>query len=1018
MKPIMLTMQAFGPFAGVQEVDFTRLGERALFLIHGPTGSGKTTLLDAICFALYGDTSGGERDARAMRSDHAEQSLSTEVRLEFLLGQERYRIVRSPSQRRPKQRGSGDREVPAQAQLDRWNGQDWESLASHPGKATAALVERIGFDSEQFRQVVVLPQGRFRELLTARSDAREAILQTLFRTERYREIADTLKQSARGVETAARELRVRRDTLLQQAEVSNEQELDARCEALADALAQARSAETQARQIDAEARRALEAGREAAARLAERELAGKASAELDNRRPLMKQRRDEHDAARRAARVAVAARALADARRERVQAGEQESQTATLRQQSGEQRRQAEQALQVQQGRADERAQWQTEITRLDDLMARCVRVEQARGALDKLRQQHAVALASATEAGNSVSSMATRLAAEREQHLLLTATAGRAELLKAQQQLVDAGLTRLRQREAAVKAVNKAEADLQDSQRALVAAEKLRADARQQVRDGEASVREGQAAALAAHLQAGEACPVCGSTTHPAPVHLHGAEQAGLVDERRVALEAAQDAQEQADKVFMKASSGHAQAEARLVNARDRLVECDAALEGQDAAGLAQRHAELKQALAECAAASDKLPVQQATLATLEKNLSGAQQAMEQASARAEALKAECLAAEGTLSVLSETIPEPQPEVKLLRQQRSTLMASLAEAEAALKLAEKHEREASTRAERAEADWQAAQSRLGRATQALTDAEAEFNASLSEHGFAAVADYQTACRTVVQLDALERELTQFDQDCATARDRLQRATHQAEGLTAPDLAVLQTVAGEAAHSLEKALAEVQQSGARLRQTNELLKSLQKLAAESADIESRYAVLGRLSEVASGNNPLRMTFQRFVLATLLDEVLETASLRLTQMSRNRFELRRVRGIGDQRSAGGLELEVFDHYTGTSRPANTLSGGESFLAALSLALGLADVVQSRAGGVQIDTLFIDEGFGTLDPESLDLALRTLIDLQQSGRTVGVISHVAELRERMDVRLEVLSDVKGSRLRLVK
>jgi exonuclease SbcC len=217
---------------------------------------------------------------------------------------------------------------------------------------------------------------------------------------------------------------------------------------------------------------------------------------------------------------------------------------------------------------------------------------------------------------------------------------------------------------------------------------------------------------------------------------------------------------------------------------------------------------------------------------------------------------------------------------------------------------------------------------------------------------------------------------------------------------------------------LERLLAQLQQLSAQIGAVDRALAALAALAAEGQDVDARYAVLGRLAEVANGANPLRMTFQRFVLATLLDEVLEAASLRLTRMSRSRFELRRVVGVLDQRTAGGLELEVFDHFTGTARPANTLSGGEGFLASLSLALGLADVVQSRAGGIQMETLFIDEGFGTLDPESLDFALRTLIDLQQAGRLVGVISHVAELKERMDVRLEVRAGARGSEVQICR
>lgn len=227
----------------------------------------------------------------------------------------------------------------------------------------------------------------------------------------------------------------------------------------------------------------------------------------------------------------------------------------------------------------------------------------------------------------------------------------------------------------------------------------------------------------------------------------------------------------------------------------------------------------------------------------------------------------------------------------------------------------------------------------------------------------------------------------------------------------------MQAAAVEAAHGLEAQLSEIHAAEAKTRAAGEMLATLEGLAREAGEIDEVYAVLGRLAEVAGGSNRFRMTFQRFVLATLLDEVLEAASLRLTRMSRSRFELRRVRGVHDQRSSGGLDLEVFDHYTGTFRPASTLSGGEGFLASLSLALGLADVVQSRAGGIQMETLFIDEGFGTLDPESLDFAMRTLIDLQQAGRLVGVISHVVELRERMDVRLEIRAGPRGSEIRAV-
>ena len=192
--------------------------------------------------------------------------------------------------------------------------------------------------------------------------------------------------------------------------------------------------------------------------------------------------------------------------------------------------------------------------------------------------------------------------------------------------------------------------------------------------------------------------------------------------------------------------------------------------------------------------------------------------------------------------------------------------------------------------------------------------------------------------------------------------------------------------------------------------------TLDDIARQSGAIEAEYRVVGHLADIANGSNGRNLTFQRYVLAALLDDVLRAASLRLAAMSRGRYQLQRREDLADARRAGGLDLEVFDEYTGRSRPASTLSGGEGFMASLSLALGLSDVVQAYAGGVQLDTLFIDEGFGSLDPESLDMAMKALIDLQQRGRTVGVISHVEEMKQQIDVAIEVVQGVRGSWVRM--
>ncbi len=203
----------------------------------------------------------------------------------------------------------------------------------------------------------------------------------------------------------------------------------------------------------------------------------------------------------------------------------------------------------------------------------------------------------------------------------------------------------------------------------------------------------------------------------------------------------------------------------------------------------------------------------------------------------------------------------------------------------------------------------------------------------------------------------------------------------------------------------------------------EAVAELERVGAEYEQLCARYSLVGRLADVALGENPLKLSFQRYVLGTFLDEVLSQASFRLVRMSKGRFRLQRATRAADMRRAGGLDLEVFDEHTGSLRPVSTLSGGEGFLAALALALGLAEVVQSHSGGVRLETIFIDEGFGSLDPEALDAAIDTLVHLARSGenggagRLVGIVSHVPELRERIDARLEIVPGLEGSRARFV-
>jgi exonuclease SbcC len=289
---------------------------------------------------------------------------------------------------------------------------------------------------------------------------------------------------------------------------------------------------------------------------------------------------------------------------------------------------------------------------------------------------------------------------------------------------------------------------------------------------------------------------------------------------------------------------------------------------------------------------------------------------------------------------------------------------------------------------------------------------ERAFARDIAACGFASVGDLNDALRTQEEMDALEQRIRNHEASLGAARKRAETAQAAGQGIVAPDLESLAEQAQDAADQVERATLSSGELASDLRKLDSLATDLGAVAREMETLDARYATTGRLAEVASGKNALRVSFERYLLGALLDEVLRKASTRMRAMSQGRYDLLRSHEGADRRAAGGLDLEVSDFYTGTSRSVTTLSGGESFLASLSLALGLADTVQSLTGGLRLDTVFIDEGFGSLDPEALDLAIRTLIDLQQGGRLVGIISHVPELKERIDARLEVVPGRAGS------
>ncbi|ACU34696.1 AAA family ATPase [Actinosynnema mirum] len=957
MRLHRLELSAFGPYPGREVVDFDALGADGLFLLHGDTGAGKTTLLDAVAFALFGQVPGARGEVKRLRCDYASPDVETVVSLELTVRERRLVITRSPEYERPKKRGGGTTRQNAKAALAWVSG--WEGEGHGRIDEVAREVESLlGMTAHQFFQVVLLPQGEFARFLRADTGEREKLLEKLFGTERFLAVEKWFRErrAERGRELRElTEANVRLAGNVAEAARAEQPEDGgdpAWLEALLGGLAEEAGRAQELAGTTAEARtgaeRAWQGARDLEALVGRVRRAHDELVRCAEDEPERKRLLDEAEAARRAAPVVQALRG-GDRARVALE-GAEAAELASAK---------AVGALMGGVVADDPRAEGERcrdEAGGLTRLAEEAREQREALRALDAVVSRREVAAARLAELTAALEGAPERLRSARE--AVEAAKLARAALPEASARAKAA--TAL---PAAVRASDEAEA----ARSVAVDVHQAAVDARQAVRQRRL---DGMAAELAGELVDGLPCQVCGAGEHPAPAAFDG-EAVTAVDEDRAGA---------AEAVALERRRAAEDAAYRALGAVDALR---SAVGDRDPAELVAEHREL------------------AGLAALTAERESALRGLETGTA-----------------ALTEERAELERDVVGLEARGSELAATTAERAARLEQAREGFPDVAARRAHLLSAADALDELARRRAEVLGAAEraaqlaGEVAEQVAEAGFATAADAREAVRTAEQVAGLERRVREADAARAAAEAVV--ADHpDVDPSVEVDAGGAERRFREAGREAEAAAGASSAAVGRLARAEELAERLRAAWARLAPVEAEYRELDAFTDVINGRgqNTESMTLRTYVLAAKLEEVAVAASERLDRMSQGRYRFVHSTEAGPRGARGGLGLDVLDDYSGHQRPTKTLSGGESFLASLALALGLADVVSQ---GAVLDTLFVDEGFGTLDADTLDLVMNTLDDLRAGGRVVGLVSHVEELRQRIPTRLRVRKARAGSTL----
>ena len=1036
MRPIKLTISAFGPYASKQVIDFEELKGRNIFVISGKTGAGKTTIFDAISYALYGEASGESRETDSLRSHFADDNTETYVELEFELRGEKYTVNRVPKQKKKKARGEGYTEKSADATLTLPDGK----VITKVKNVTDKIIEILGITREQFKQIVMLAQGEFKKLLLADSVEREGIFRKIFNTYDFEKIQAELKDKAANLSKnrtkSKHEMEINLKNIKGEHDIVIDEYVDFPLviEKLKDLLERDNNIYKTLNEEGKEVDNNLQVKNQEKAIietnnnfLKEKEIITKALEELLSKEDEYKNKSKTIIDGKNAKEVKYIEDKLIETTKKLTKREEDYNLSLKNIDSLKLKQEEANKLLQIEESKECDREKLSVEINNLNKLEEKIIELDSLNNKVMHLKQS---AENSKLQIINNKKETEELKKSKEEKELQLkdiaTLETKKVELesdIKAKNKTLD----EVRELFKVIRSFQNTYIEHNNKAKEYKEFEVEYKKVKENYEKMDDLYKKEQAGILASKLQENEPCPVCGSTNHPNKATIKENLKIPTKEELKVAKENLDKLEKENLEKINNLTTLNSNKTTYLEQVNNHLsmlsatLNIDKTFNSETAKVVKNLGTELKSVIDklkdELLKVIDKISLKEKiekelnlitttinerehSLIKLEECEKNYTTELTQNITKIDEYKKEIPENITDLKTLNNLIEVKTKELNISKEKLAKLRLENEN------LAKKLEGENSTSKE--------INKSIEELKLEIANNKANFNEAIKEQGFDNIQTYEDAKLQISMVESLEKEVENYNSELKLTKAKQEDIINKTKDIVFMDITTIDEEIRSIQNNKKELESKLRELHAIIVGNKTILKNVENLNIEFKEIEEEYKVLGELADLANGKKAPYISFERYILASYFEDIIEAANIRLEKMTGDRFSL--IRKTSKSKGAGqkGLELEIYDNYTDSSRDVSSLSGGESFKASLSLALGLSDIVQSNAGGVSLDTMFVDEGFGTLDPQSLDNAIDSLLELQRGGRLVGIISHVEELKERIDAKLEVTSTSKGSKV----